>query len=142
MTDSGQPPSSRLPVILIVDDEEDVRNLVLEILRSAGFLALTAPSGEEALTIVQRLSGRTDLLLTDVMMPGLDGRTLALRLAKDWPTLPVLFMTGYPEETLAALGMLPVEVPRIEKPFRIRELVAKVRSAARPSLQGPEQSNG
>lgn len=120
-------------VILVVDDEPDVRGLLREVLRTAGFAPLSAQDGDEALAVVQHLEGRVDLVLTDVMMPMVDGPTLARRLAKDWPSLPVLFMTGYPAETLAALGYLSVETPRIEKPFELRQLLAVIRAALEPT---------
>jgi two-component system cell cycle sensor histidine kinase/response regulator CckA len=119
-------------LILVVDDEEDVRDLVREILRTAGFEAIPARHGEEALEILKARPD-VDLVLTDVMMPRYDGPTLARRIARDWPDLPVLFMTGYPAETLRALGMLPPGDPPIEKPFAIQELVRKVRAALKPS---------
>jgi two-component system cell cycle sensor histidine kinase/response regulator CckA len=113
-------------LILVVDDEEDVRDLVQEILRSAGYATLPAGHGEVAVEILKERPD-VDLVLTDIMMPHYDGPTLARRLARDWPDLPVLFMTGYPPETLQALGMLPPGDPPIEKPFEIRDLIRKVR---------------
>src|SRR5262245_38932606 len=121
MVDDPATTRSETKVILVVDDEADVRELLRQVLRNGGFAPLTAGEGEEALAVIRHLGGKIDLVLTDVMMPVLDGATLARRLEKDWPDLPVLFMTGYPAETLAALGFLPVRTPRIEKPFEIRE---------------------
>jgi CheY-like chemotaxis protein len=115
-------------VVLVVDDEEDVRELVREILRSAGFDTLGANGGDQAVVILQE-DRDVDLVLTDVMMPDFDGPTLARRVARDWPGVPVLFMTGYPLDTLKALGMLPAGPSPIEKPFPIQELVRKVRQA-------------
>src|SRR5690242_16548330 len=92
------PMDSPSKVILVVDDEEDVRGLMREVLRSSGFAPITARHGEDALAVIQHLSGRIDLVLTDVMMPVLDGPTLARRLSREWPGLPVLFVTGYPAE--------------------------------------------
>jgi CheY-like chemotaxis protein len=114
--------------ILVVDDEEDVLELVREILRSAGFATLAARHGTEA---VKLLADRPDigLVITDVMMPYYDGPTLARRILRDRPELPVLFMTGYPAETLQALGLLPPGDPPIQKPFAIKDLVKKVRKA-------------
>jgi len=119
-------------VILIVDDEADVRELLRQALRNGGFAPLTAREGEEALSVIRHLGGKIDLVLTDVMMPLLDGATLSRRLAKDWPGLPVIFMTGYPADTLAELGFFSVDVPRIEKPFVIRELIHTIRAALEP----------
>src|SRR5687768_17373345 len=74
-------PRPATPVVLVVDDEPDVRGLVREVLRTAGVAPLTASRGEDALAIIQHLSGRVDLVLTDVMMPVLDGPTLARQLS-------------------------------------------------------------
>lgn len=112
--------------ILVVDDEEDVLELVREILASAGFSTLPARNGEEAVQVMER-QPHIELVITDVMMPYYDGPTLARRIARDWPGVPVLFMTGYPAETLKALGMLPEGDPPIQKPFPIKDLVKKVR---------------
>jgi len=78
------------------------------------------------------LSGKVDLVLTDVMMPTMDGPTMARRVAMEWPDLPVVFMTGYPAETLAALRLLPLHVPRVEKPFRTQALLATIRRNVTP----------
>jgi len=119
-------------LILVVDDEEDVRDLVREILDSAGFDTIPAGHGQEELDILKKRP-EVDLVLTDVMMPYYDGPTLARRIARDRPGLPVLFMTGYPPETLKALGLLPPGDPPIEKPFPIRDLVRKVKKALKSS---------
>jgi len=119
-------------LILVVDDEDDVRDLVREILSSADFETLGAAHGGEAIQVLRRRPD-VDLVLTDVRMPHYDGPTLARRVARDWPDVPVLFMTGYPPETLKELGMLPEGAPPIEKPFPIQELVKKVREALRNS---------
>ena len=123
------PTSRPAPVVLVVDDEEDVRGLLREVLRTAGFAPLTASHGEEALAVLAHLAGKVDLVMTDVMMPVLDGPTLARRMARDWPGVPVLFLTGYPADTLAALGVLRADVPRIEKPFNIQDLLRAVRES-------------
>jgi CheY-like chemotaxis protein len=117
-------------LVLVVDDEEDVRELVREILRAAGFESLPARDGKEAVGQLERHPD-IGLVLTDVMMPNYDGPTLARRVERDWPGVRVLFMTGYPPDTLKALGMLPPGEPPIEKPFPIQDLVRRVRKALR-----------
>jgi len=126
----GKPPKPPDPgrVILVVDDEEDVLDLVREILRTAGFATLAARHGQEALDVLA-LRPDVELVLTDIMMPRFDGPTLARRIERDRPGLPVFFMTGYPADTLKALGMLPPGELPIEKPFPIKELIRKVRRA-------------
>src|SRR5579863_10047228 len=101
-------------LVLVVDDEEDVRTLVGEILNQAGISTLLARHGQHALDTLDRVPGPVDLVLTDILMPGMDGPTLARRLALDRPALPVLFMTGYPADTLEAQSLLPIGAPRIE----------------------------
>jgi len=120
-------------VILVVDDEEDIRQLLGYALRQAGFTVLVSKHGQEALSLIQARSGKVDLVLSDVMMPELDGPMLARRLSEDWPAIPILFMTGYPAEMLASAELLPAGIPRIEKPFSMAALVRTIRSA----LQAP-----
>jgi two-component system cell cycle sensor histidine kinase/response regulator CckA len=131
----------RTRVILVVDDEEDVRNLVGEILRQAGFDVLLATHGQEALKAVERSSGLVDLVVTDVMMPELDGPTLARRIVTDWPGIPLIFMTGYPADTLADHRLLPEETPRIEKPFAVAAFLRQVRATLRPHPSNPNDSD-
>lgn len=119
---------ARKALVLVVDDEEDVRELVREILRTAGYDSLPARDGDQAIDVLATHPD-VDLVITDVMMPGTDGPTLARRVAADRPGLPVIFMTGYPPETLKALGMLPPGDPPIPKPFPIQDLIRKVRDA-------------
>ena len=126
---SADPRADSVPVVLVVDDEPDVRDLVASVLSNAGLAPLLARDGEEAVDLLRRKKGRIDVILTDVMMPVVDGPTLARRVAREWPDLPVLFMTGYPADTLEALGLLSLETPRIEKPVGIRKLVGSIRKA-------------
>ena len=126
MIDSEPSPSE---VILVVDDEADIRELLKYALRQAGFTVLVSRHGQEALSLIQSRLGKVDLVLSDVMMPELDGPTLARRLAQDWPGIPILFMTGYPAEMLASADLLPAGIPRIEKPFSMASLLRQVRSA-------------
>ncbi|HLY12473.1 MAG TPA: response regulator [Planctomycetota bacterium] len=125
-------PESGKALILVVDDEEDVRDLVREILRTAGFDTLPAGDGSQAVDVLRRRPD-VDLVLTDVMMPHYDGPTLARRIERDWPGIPVLFMTGYPPETLRSLGMLPPGPAPIEKPFPIQDLLQRIRAALKTS---------
>jgi two-component system, cell cycle sensor histidine kinase and response regulator CckA len=111
--------------ILVVDDESDVRRLLLDVLRIASFEVLEAHDGVDALEIARGYSGTIELLLTDVVMPGLSGPELAAELRASRPELEVLFMSGYAERSpLSELG------PRdhyIQKPFLPRELFVQVR---------------
>jgi len=113
--------------ILIVEDDEIVRDYVVEILSELGYLALQANTGDEALKTLAS-DDEIDLLLTDVVMPGgLNGRQLADHAVKLRPGLKVLFMTGYAREAILHHGRLDVGVHMIGKPFSFEDLAAKVR---------------
>ncbi len=102
--------------ILIAEDEPQVRELTCRLLRQAGYAVLAAADGEEALQIARGHSGRIDLLLTDVIMPRLSGDELAARLLVSRPGVPVLFVSGYANETLGLEGMGP-GTRYLQKPF-------------------------
>ncbi len=107
------------PTVLVVDDDEGLRTLVRSMLRLGGYDVLSAGSAEEALDIAARHEGSVDLLLTDVVLPGLAGPELAARMTAAHPTLRVLLMTG------AGAGVAAT----LRKPFGVSTLLAAVRSA-------------
>jgi CheY-like chemotaxis protein len=109
--------------VLVVEDQPHVRKLTCAILKEFGYQTLEASHGEEALRLATIVKGRLDLLLTDVIMPGIRGPELANRLNKIRRT-PVLFMSGYSESTES--GHDP-EVAYIRKPFTPDSLARKVR---------------
>lgn len=114
-----------LPSVLIAEDEDLVRRMASRSLQRAGYRVLAAASGEEALELWRRESGQIDLLLSDIVMPGMDGRTLMATLKTEQPSLAVLLMSGYsasPPKGDAQVAFLP-------KPFTVDELVHQVRSA-------------
>jgi serine/threonine protein kinase len=115
-----------LPVVLVVDDEDQVRNLLCECLRRGGFEAVPSPSGEDALTLFET---RTfDLVLMDVLMPGLDGFD-TVRVLKSRPErarIPVLFMSGFPEKNRVLFAGQTGAVDFLSKPLDLKSLVAKV----------------
>jgi two-component system, cell cycle sensor histidine kinase and response regulator CckA len=114
--------------ILVVEDEEMLRTLISRMLRLAGYQVLTASHGGEALFLCERYEGRIDLLLTDVVMPHMNGRELAERLAEGYPTMKVLFMSGYTDDTIVRHGMAEWNLDVIQKPFSANTLSAKVRA--------------
>jgi two-component system cell cycle sensor histidine kinase/response regulator CckA len=122
-------PTDRRPLVLVADDEKDVREMIREILRFAGMDTILAPNGQEALRLLEERRGAVDLILTDVMMPVLDGPALAHQAALEWPDIPVLFMTGHTVELLASRGLLGENTPRIEKPFQVRQLIRTLQDA-------------
>jgi CheY-like chemotaxis protein len=111
--------------ILVVDDEDALRAVVARILQREGYRVLQASGGNEALELIERL-GPPDLLLTDVRMPGLNGVGLAQALQARYPTVPIIFMSGYSSEELARLGT-PITTARLlSKPFAPGELTLGV----------------
>ena len=114
-------------MILLVEDADPLRKLAQAFLESNGFRVLSAPSGEAALEIAVRHPGNLDLLLTDVVMPGMNGRVLAEQLSMRQPGLKVLFMSGYTDSFIAGHGVLQEGTNLLHKPFTEEILVSKVR---------------
>lgn len=115
--------------VLIVDDEPAVRELARRALEASGSRVLEASDGSEAVDLVSR-HGPPDLVLTDLMMRGMDGATLARQLGLRWPELPILFMTGRLDQHERVESAAP-EADMIEKPFMPEELVRRVYGALR-----------
>ncbi len=115
--------------VLVAEDEPAVRGLVVAGLERAGYTVLGASEGDEALALAHGHEGPIDLLMTDIVMPGMSGRALAERLAAERPGLPVLYTSGYPA---GALGSEDVSAPGagfLQKPFTLAELTAAVAGA-------------
>ncbi|MDQ3136286.1 MAG: PAS domain S-box protein, partial [Gemmatimonadota bacterium] len=125
-------PAERKPLepglVLVVEDEPAVRQLVRRSLEGLGLTVLEAENGNEALEVVSRHGERPKLVLTDVIMPGLNGPELSERLSRTQPGLPVLFMSGYTGDDVLARKLLPETAAFIQKPFAPEDLVARVRS--------------
>ena len=113
--------------VLVVEDETAVRQMVVRILDGAGCRVRAASSGEEALELWGRTTEAIDLVLTDMVMPGMTGRALAERIREECPEQRILFMSGYSDELLERGAPLPADV--LGKPFRADALVARVRGA-------------
>jgi two-component system, cell cycle sensor histidine kinase and response regulator CckA len=114
-------------VVLIVEDEEAVRTVTARVLAAEGYEVLEAADGQQALTLMERRSGRVDLVITDVAMPILNGRELADLLRERRPDLPVLFMSGYTDDEMVRRGLIEPNKPFVGKPFTPEILAAKVR---------------
>lgn len=112
--------------VLVVEDQEDVRNLTIIVLKSYGYKVLGARGGGEALAIAEHHPGAIDLLLTDVVMPQMTGKELAVRMKSLRPETRTLFMSGYSEEITSRQGILAVG-DYIQKPFSPKALALKVR---------------
>ncbi len=115
--------------VLVVEDEISLLKLARDILTGLGYTVLTAPTPDKALAMAQAHAGGIHLLLTDVVMPKMNGRELAEQLQTHYPDLKVLFMSGYPANVIAHRGGLNNGVNFIQKPFSNRDLGMKVRAA-------------
>ncbi|MEJ2671981.1 MAG: PAS domain S-box protein, partial [Deltaproteobacteria bacterium] len=113
--------------ILLVEDEVEVRHVVRRMLALKGYSVLSAHDGQEALEIGQKHPGPIHLLLTDVAMPAMGGRELAERLASSHPEMKVLFMSGHTEDGMVRRGVRESLINFIQKPFRVDQLLVKVR---------------
>jgi two-component system, cell cycle sensor histidine kinase and response regulator CckA len=114
-------------VVLLVEDEEDLRRVARRALETAGYTVLTAADGQQALDAAARYPGEIQLLLTDVVMPNLGGRALAQRLHQTRPTTVVLYMSGYTDDAILQHGLFDAGVQLIAKPFTATALTQKVR---------------
>ncbi|MCF7797370.1 MAG: PAS domain S-box protein [Lentisphaeria bacterium] len=115
--------------ILVVEDEVMARELVRDILVHQGYKVLTAENAEEALTLSDATDNEIDLLVTDVIMPGMNGKVLYEKLSQSRPLIKVLFMSGYTDNMISPFGVLDEEIHFLQKPFAIHDLTTKVREA-------------
>src|SRR5438105_2315854 len=120
-------PARGTETVLVVEDEAPVRNVARQVLERHGYSVLEAPSAEAALDIATRYSGTIHLLLTDVVMPGLNGRELASRLADLRPDARVIFMSGYTDDAVTRHGVLEPGSAYVQKPFTPDAIARKVR---------------
>jgi PAS domain S-box-containing protein len=129
--------------VLLVEDEDSVRELVRATLASRGYKVLEAENGESGLRIAEGMKGVIDLLVTDVVMPGIGGRELAKRLVALRPGTSVLFLSGYTEDAVVTQGALSPGTAFLQKPFTLQNLAKKVREVlrARPHSKSASAAN-
>jgi CheY-like chemotaxis protein len=117
--------------VLLVEDEESVRELVRVTLTSRGYNVLEAENGECGLHLAEDFKGHIDILVTDVVMPGMGGRELAKKLLSLRPEISVLYLSGYTEDTVVTQGALGPRTAFLQKPFTLQNLAKKVREVLR-----------
>ena len=122
----GEPPQGN-ETVLLVEDETEILEITRTMLESQGYTVLATSSPAEALTIAKESSERIRLLMTDVVMPEMNGRDLSKEILSLVPDIKVLFSSGYPADVIAHHGVLDEEVNFIQKPFSLQELTRKVR---------------
>ncbi len=120
-------PSPGHETILLVEDEENLRRLARQSLENQGYRVIDAPDGAAAIKISQAHKGPIHLLLTDVIMPGMNGRELANQISPTRPEMRVLYMSGYTENHIGHNGTLDEGITLLQKPFTLPALKAKVR---------------
>jgi len=112
--------------VLVVDDEEAVRRLACRMLTWMGYQALEARHGREALATIEEHHGPIHLILTDIKMPGMNGRELGRQVESRWPDKAILYMSGFASEVFRG-GLLEAGAPFIAKPFTQEDLSLKIR---------------
>jgi PAS domain S-box-containing protein len=139
------PATGRKGMVLVVDDEADIRSVMAEVLRLQGYTVLEAADAPQALRQLQERGrgGRPDMLVTDVGLPnGMNGRQLADQVRMLWPQIPVLLVTGYAESTVMRNETLPAQMELLTKPFAMAALVEKVGSMLAPAVASAGADSG
>jgi CheY-like chemotaxis protein len=119
--------------ILVVEDYRELRSLIGEVLREAGYTVLEAATGAEALSVLHDCRGCVDLVMTDLAMPEMDGQTFAEQVRLKHPELKIVFMSAYPEAVLEHTGAKQTRIPVLRKPFTDEDLTARVREVLNPA---------
>jgi CheY-like chemotaxis protein len=127
-------PIARGELVLVVEDEEQVRTVAARALTEAGYTVLVAESGERALEMTRQNGNRPVLALVDVVMPGLSGSELAAELARFFPGTRVLFTSGYTDGEILRRGLLEPGATFLAKPFSPEALVRAVHAALATDL--------
>ncbi len=118
------------PVLLVVEDEEAVRSLVTRYLQKKGYMVLSAGDGQEALELLQTSLMQPDILVSDVVMPRLDGPSLAKKLRPTHPEMKIIFMSGYVDNKFSVPGLERDSYRFLAKPFSLTVLVETIRELA------------
>ena len=123
----GRPVAKRTETVLLVEDESQVRTLAAIALEGAGYTVLAAQHPEEAFELVARHQGPLHLIVTDVVMPGMNGRVMVEQLIRRFPDVRILFMSGYTDDALAPLGVAAGDMVFLHKPFTPKQLAERAR---------------
>ncbi len=126
---SLEPDARGCETVLLVEDEPALLRLSKAMLEGLGYQVLAMGSPREAIAFADERSGSVDLLMTDVVMPEMNGRDLAIQLQRSYPDMKRLFMSGYTPDTIAHHGVLGEDVHFLQKPFAKKALAAKLREA-------------
>ncbi len=135
-----EPTRSRGERVLVVEDDAAAARLILRTLEHEGYRAVVARSGREALQLAERLDWNCDMILSDVIMPGMSGPELVLELRAKMPEVSVLYMSGYTDDVLARHGIAAADAELIRKPFTPEQLVRRVHAFLRQSRSESDAS--
>ena len=113
--------------ILVVEDEDQVREIATRIMERQGYTVMSAADAENGLRLLEEHEGRFDLLLTDVVLPGMGGRKLAEHVREAWPEIKLLFMSGYSNDVILQHKLFEHDVTLLHKPFTMVSLARKLR---------------
>jgi CheY-like chemotaxis protein len=127
--------------ILLVEDENAVRQSTGQFLRLNGYTIVEAKDGEDALRVARSYSGTIDMMITDVVMPHLGGAKLAAQLASTRPAMKVLFVSGYAETTVLRHGAIDVTNSFLQKPFGLKSLAVKIRQVLDTNVSAATVTN-
>src|SRR6266702_3414075 len=130
--EAGPPSLNGKETVLLVEDEMEVLRKMRRGLEALGYTVLAAKGGPEALALAARHEGTIHLLVTDVVMPGMNGRDLALGLAATRPETRVLYVSGYPDQSVVHQGLLAPGLPFLQKPFAPDGLARRIREVLKP----------
>ncbi len=121
-------------VVLLVEDEIGVRELAREYLEMSGYTVIVAPDGHTAIELAAMHAGTINLLMTDMVMPGIGGRELAERVIAVRPNIKILYMSGYTDQAVVHQGILGTDAPLLQKPFTLATLTMKLREILDPAV--------
>ncbi|NNF99951.1 MAG: PAS domain S-box protein [Desulfobacteraceae bacterium] len=125
--------------ILLVEDNDQVRKMACAILKREGYTVLPASGGQEAIDLMESHDGAVHLILTDVVMPEMNGRQLFEDISGRYPDVKALYMSGYTDDVILHRGLMDPDVQFIQKPFAVKSLTAKVREVLDQCSKGPER---
>jgi CheY-like chemotaxis protein len=121
---------------LVVEDEEGVRDLVHRVLHERGYQVLDGADGDSALSMLDEFGAELDLVLSDIIVPGIGAGELDQKIRQLRPDLPIVYMSGYPRDEMVERGLIDPDRPFLQKPFTGEELSDLVRRELGPAV-GP-----
>ncbi|RPH57853.1 response regulator, partial [bacterium] len=123
--------------ILLIEDNDELRGSTHGVLEALGYRVVVAASGEEALVAIDEEDGEVDLVISDVVMPGMSGPEIVDRLRQDNPAIRAIFVSGYTDNVVLRHGILEGEFEFLEKPYSVNRLAAKIREVLSKEAPAP-----